>query len=102
MSEIDLAASGIRTVVWATGYRPDHRWIDLPVFDHRGRIRHRGGVVDAAAGLYVLGLNVLRRRRSTYIGGAAGDTAELAEHLHRQLDKTANTRRASMVGAVPS
>ena len=99
VSEVDLAASGIRTVIWATGYRPDHRWVDLPVFDHRGRIRHRGGVVDDAPGIYVLGLNVLRRRRSTYIGGAAGDTAELADHLHRQLDKTANTRPASMVGA---
>ncbi len=99
VSEVDLAASGIRTVIWATGYRPDHRWVDLPVFDHRGRIRHRGGVVDDAPGIYVLGLNVLRRRRSTYIGGAAGDTAELADHLHRQLDKTATTRPASMVGA---
>jgi putative flavoprotein involved in K+ transport len=101
VGEVDLAAGGIRTVIWATGYRPDHRWVDLPVFDHRGRIRHRGGVVDDAPGVYVLGLNVLRRRRSTFIGGAAGDTAELADHLHRQLDKTANTRPASMVGAGP-
>jgi putative flavoprotein involved in K+ transport len=102
VSEIDLAAGGIRTVIWATGYRPDHRFVDLPVFDHRGRIRHRGGVVDDAPGVYVLGLNVLRRRRSSFIGGAAGDTAELADHLHRHLDKTATTRAASMVGAVPS
>jgi putative flavoprotein involved in K+ transport len=102
LSEIDLAAGGVRTVIWATGYRPDHRFVDLPVFDHRGRIRHRGGVVDDAPGVYVLGLNVLRRRRSSFIGGAAGDTAELADHLRRHLDKTATTRTASMVGAVPS
>ncbi len=100
VSELDLAADGIRTVIWATGYRPDHRWVDLPVFDHRGRIRHRGGVV--APGLYVLGLNVLRRRRSSFIGGAAGDTEELADHLHRHLDLTNNTRPTSIAGAVPT
>jgi putative flavoprotein involved in K+ transport len=87
VSEIDLAAEGIRTVVWATGFRPDHGWIDLPVFDHKRRLRHDGGVVDAP-GLYVLGLSVLRRRRSSYIGGAARDTEELAAHLHRYLDLT--------------
>ena len=53
-------------------------WVDLPVFDHKGGIRHDGGVVSGAPGVYVLGLNVLRRRRSSFIGGAAGDTAELA------------------------
>jgi putative flavoprotein involved in K+ transport len=85
-SEIDLAADGITTVIWATGTRPDHRWVDLPVFDHRGRIRHDGGVVAGVAGVYVLGLGLLRRRRSSYLAGAAGDTADLAEHLHRYLD----------------
>ena len=86
IGEVDLVAAGIRTVIWATGYRPDHGWIDVPVFDHKGRIRHHGGVVSP--GLYVLGLSLLRRRRSTYIGGASGDTAELADHLHRHLDLT--------------
>lgn len=102
VSELDLAADGIRTVVWATGYRPDHHWVDLPVFDHRGRIRHHGGIVDDAPGLYLLGLNLLRRRRSSYIGGAAGDTDELATHLHRHLDLTTSTRPASMAGALLS
>lgn len=86
ISELDLAADGIRTVVWATGYRPDHQWVDLPVFDRKGQIRHHGGVVDGVDGVYVLGLNVLRRRRSSYIGGADRDTAELAERVHRHLD----------------
>jgi putative flavoprotein involved in K+ transport len=88
VTEIELATEGIGTVIWATGLRPDHSWIDLPVFDHRGRIRHTGGVVDRAPGVYVLGLNVLRRRRSSYIGGADRDTAELADHLHRHLAAT--------------
>ena len=85
-TEIDLGRDGIRTVVWATGYRPDHRWIDLPVFDHKGGIRHDGGAVRGAPGMYVLGLNVLRRRGSSFIGGAARDTAELAADLHLHLD----------------
>jgi putative flavoprotein involved in K+ transport len=85
-TEIDLERDDIRTVIWATGYRPDHRWIDLPVFDHKGMIRHDGGVVRGAPGMYVLGLNVLRRRGSSFIGGAARDTADLAAHLHQHLD----------------
>ena len=85
-TEIDLERDDIRTVVWATGYRPDHHWIDLPVFDHKGMIRHDGGVIRGAPGMYVLGLNVLRRRGSSFIGGAERDTADLAAHLHLHLD----------------
>jgi putative flavoprotein involved in K+ transport len=86
--EVDLRRSGIRSVVLATGMRPDHSWLDLPVLDTRGRIVHHGGVITGAPGTYVLGQNILRRRRSSYISGAAADTAELAETLHRQLDAT--------------
>jgi putative flavoprotein involved in K+ transport len=57
-----LHDGGIRTVIWATGYRPDYSWLDVPVLDRRGRIRHDGGVV-AASGMYVLGLPFMRRRR---------------------------------------
>ena len=52
----------IGTVVWATGYRPDYSWLDVPVLDHTGRIRHDGGVVRDAPGLYLLGTPLLRRR----------------------------------------
>jgi putative flavoprotein involved in K+ transport len=102
IGRIHLAAEGIRTVVWATGYRPDHRWVDLPVFDRKGRIRHDGGIVEDAPGLYVLGLNLLRRRRSSYIAGAAGDTEELANHLRRHLDLTTTTRAPVNSGVVGS
>lgn len=78
----------IGTVIWATGYRPDHSWLDLPVVDRAGRVRHDGGVVVDAPGTYLLGANLLRRRRSSYISGAAADTDELASHLHRHLDHT--------------
>jgi putative flavoprotein involved in K+ transport len=83
--ELDLRRGAIGTIVWATGYRPDHRWLDVPVFDHRGRIRHDGGVVRDAPGLYLLGASFLRRRRSSFIHGADADTRDLAAHLHRHL-----------------
>ena len=81
---IDLAE--FDSVLWATGFRPDYSWLDLPVVDRRGRLRHDGGVVEVP-GLYVLGLPVLRRRRSSFIHGAADDTAELADHLVGFLDR---------------
>jgi putative flavoprotein involved in K+ transport len=79
--ELDLAAAGIGTIVWATGYRPDYSWLDVPVLDCKGRLPHAGGVIEKSPGLYVMGTSLLRRRRSTYIGGAGQDSLELAEHL---------------------
>jgi putative flavoprotein involved in K+ transport len=84
--DIDLASGEIGTVIWACGFRADHSWVDLPVFDRRGRIRHDGGVVTDAPGVYMLGGKFLRRRRSTFINGAEHDTLELSEHLCRHLD----------------
>ena len=82
-----MIAAGIGTVIWATGYRPDS-WLDVPVLDRNGRIRHDGGVA-AAPGMYVMGLPFMRRRKSSFIDGAAGDAADLAAHLHRSLDRAA-------------
>jgi putative flavoprotein involved in K+ transport len=78
---LDLATGEVASVVWATGFRPDHSWLDLPVFDRHGRLRHDGGVVTGPPGLYALGLPMLRTRASTYIHGAAADTEALADHL---------------------
>jgi putative flavoprotein involved in K+ transport len=82
---IDLRRRGIETVVWATGYHPDYTWLQLPVLDRRGRIRHDDGVVQGAPGVYVLGGNLLRTRRSSYISGAAEDSLAIADHLQRFL-----------------
>jgi putative flavoprotein involved in K+ transport len=81
---IDLVAAGIRTVVWATGYRPDFSWLHVPVFDRKGRIRHDGGVVGS--GMYLLGVQFLRRRKSALIDGAGEDARDLSDHLVRYLD----------------
>jgi putative flavoprotein involved in K+ transport len=82
---IDLNRGAIRTILWATGFRPDYSWLDVPVFDRKGRIRHDGGVVDAP-GMYVVGLPFLRRRKSSLIDGAGDDTRDLSEHLASYLD----------------
>ena len=85
---LDLEADGIRTVIWATGYRPDYSWLDVPVFDRKGRIVHDGGVVSTP-GMYVMGLPFLRRRKSSFIDGADDDAADLAAHLDCNLQRTA-------------
>jgi len=83
--ELDLSRGEIATVLWATGFRPDHSWLDIPVHDRTGHIRHDGGVVTSAPGLYLLGMPVLRTRASTYIHGAAADSDAVASHLHSFL-----------------
>ncbi len=83
--QLDLTSGEIRTVVWATGYRPDYSWLHVPVTDAKGNLRHEGGVVVDSPGLYALGLPVLRRRKSTFIHGIEDDAREVIEHLAREL-----------------
>lgn len=82
--QLDLNRGEIATVVWATGFRPDLSWVDLPVFGPGGGLHHDGGVCGAP-GVYALGSTFLRRRRSSFIHGAAADTADLADHLAGHL-----------------
>lgn len=77
---LDLRGGEIAAVVWATGFRPDYSWLDVPVTDAKGRLRHHGGVVDSP-GLYALGLPVLRRRRSTFLCGTEDDAQSVITHL---------------------
>jgi putative flavoprotein involved in K+ transport len=78
--KLDLRTGEIGSIVWATGFRPDYGWLKLSVVDDKGHLRHDGGVVDAP-GMYALGLPVLRRRKSTFIHGAAEDARDVVEHL---------------------
>ena len=82
---LDFGRAGIRTIVWATGFRPDYSWLDIPVLDAKGNIRHEGGVVTEAPGLYVMGLPFLRRRKSTLMDGAGDDARDLSAHLASHL-----------------
>jgi putative flavoprotein involved in K+ transport len=82
--QLDLRSGEIAAIVWATGFRPDYRWLEVPVVDAKGQLRHQGGVADSP-GLYALGLPVLRRRRSTFICGIEDDAREVTDHLARYL-----------------
>ena len=92
---IDLRED-VRTVIWATGYRPDYSWLELPVVNEKGELKHDRGIVDAP-GLYVLGLPYLRRRKSSFIHGAEDDARELAAHLAQFLDGSEVGRSGSCI-----
>jgi putative flavoprotein involved in K+ transport len=77
---LDLTSGEIRTIIWATGFRPDFSWLEVPVLDRKGMIRHDGGVVPAP-GMYLMGMPFLRRRKSGLIDGAGDDARELSAHL---------------------
>ena len=82
---LDLAAGKITTIIWATGYRPDYSWLEVPVLDRKGLIRHDGGVV-CSPGMYLIGSQFLRRRKSALIDGAGDDARDLSVHLASYLD----------------
>jgi putative flavoprotein involved in K+ transport len=88
---IDLGSGEIRTILWATGFRPDYSWLHVPVVDSKGNVRHDGGVVVDAPGMVVLGLPVLRRRKSSFIYGAEDDARELVDHLAAYLRAAPST-----------
>lgn len=91
--DLDLRSGEIRAIVWATGFQPDLRWLDVPVVDAKGQLRHDGGTVDSP-GLYALGFPVLRRRKSTFIHGIEDDAREVIDHLsgHLAADSQARIR----------
>jgi putative flavoprotein involved in K+ transport len=97
--QLDLRSGEIRTIVWATGFRPDYRWLDVPVIDAKGQLRHDGGVVDSP-GLYALGLPVLRRRKSTFIHGIEDDAREVIDHLAQYLG--GDRRLVEIAGTSPA
>jgi putative flavoprotein involved in K+ transport len=82
---MNLASGEIRTIIWATGFRPDYSWLEVPVLDRKRRVRHDGGVVADAPGLYLMGMPFLRRRKSTLIDGASDDSLDLSAHLAAYL-----------------
>jgi putative flavoprotein involved in K+ transport len=95
---LNLASGKIKTIIWATGFRPDYSWLDVPVLDHKGQVRHDGGVVDAP-GLYLLGMPFLRRRKSSLIDGVGDDARELSAHLLAYL-RSKNSNSQSLLEVV--
>jgi putative flavoprotein involved in K+ transport len=77
---VEPRRDGLSAVVWATGFRPRYPWLDVPVLDGTGRLRHRRGITPAP-GLYAVGLRFQHRRSSTWIDGARHDAAFVADHV---------------------
>ena len=91
----------VDAIIWATGYRPDYSWIDLPILDGDGRLRHRRGVTDVP-GLYFLGLTWQWTRGSALIGWVKDDAAFLMERLaatNEAKTKTVPERAPEAAGA---
>ncbi|WP_225802137.1 NAD(P)/FAD-dependent oxidoreductase [Streptomyces sp. NK15101] len=81
--ELDLAAAGVTSIVWATGFASDYGWLDVDAFDADGRPDQRRGV-SAEPGVYFLGLPWLSRRGSSFIWGVWHDARYVADHIARQ------------------
>jgi putative flavoprotein involved in K+ transport len=84
-------------VVWATGYRPDYTWIDLPILDPNGRLRHRRGITEVP-GLYFLGLTWQHTRGSALIGWVKDDAEFLAERIETVQESETRPARAEAGG----
>ena len=76
-------------MLWATCLRSDYPWLQVPVLDPKGLVRHDGGVTPVP-GLYLMGGPVLRRRKSSFIDGAGEDAADLSAHLAGHLYQVAH------------
>jgi putative flavoprotein involved in K+ transport len=78
--ELDLAAAGVTSIIWATGYATDFGWLKVDAFDLSGRPRHRRGV-SSEPGVYFLGLPWLSRRGSSFIWGVWHDAKYIADQI---------------------
>ena len=84
----DGSSREVDVVVWATGYRSDHSWIDVPGVLRAGRVVHDRGVTEVP-GLYVLGLSWQHTRGSALLGFVADDAAYVARAAARHHDLAA-------------
>jgi putative flavoprotein involved in K+ transport len=83
LRELDLARAGVTSVVWATGFTSDYRWLQVDAFDATGKPRHRRGV-SSEPGVYFLGLPWQSRRGSSFIWGVWHDARHVADHIVTQ------------------
>ena len=97
--ELDLAEAEIDTVIWATGYRFDFSWIEVPVVDETGYPVAPGGV-SACPGLYFVGLNWMTWRKSGIIYGVGDDARSVAEDIGRRRSSGPAVRDPSRDAAI--
>jgi putative flavoprotein involved in K+ transport len=90
---LELGAAGIKTVIWSVGFRPDYRFLDIPVFDGHGSPSHQRGVTPVP-GLYFLGLPWLHTWGSGRLSGVAQDAEYLAAHIADRIEDVPLPRTA--------
>ena len=83
IQELDLAESGVTTIIWATGYSVDYSWLNVDVLKADGKPRHQRGV-SSEPGLYFVGLPWLSRRGSAFIWGVWHDARHITDHIVKQ------------------
>jgi putative flavoprotein involved in K+ transport len=88
LQNLDLAAAGVTSIIWATGYATDFSWLQVDAFDANGKPKHQRGV-SSEPGVYFVGLPWLSRRGSTFIWGVWHDARHIADHIATQRKYTA-------------
>ena len=83
LQSLDLAAAGVTSVIWATGYKVDFSWLQVDTFEANGKPKHHRGV-SYEPGVYFLGLPWLSRRGSSFIWGVWHDAKHVADHIAKQ------------------
>ena len=89
---VDFKSENIGNIVWATGFKRDYNWLNVPVLSEAGELVHQGGITPSP-GLYALGLPFMRRRKSTFMDGVGADAIDLAHFIEAHLS-SANHRAA--------
>lgn len=101
---LDLAAAGVGSIIWATGFTQDYSWLQVNAFDDKGKPQHQRGV-SSEPGVYFVGLPWLTRRGSTFIWGVWHDAKLIADHIATQRKYAAYRdagQRAQTAAAVPA
>lgn len=98
--ELDLAAAGVTSIVWATGYAVDFNWLQVDAFDANGKPKHQRGV-SKEPGVYFLGLPWLSRRGSAFIWGVWHDAKHVADHIVTQRKYLAQYDGSQRHAAMP-
>ncbi len=96
VAKLDLNAAGIRTIIWATGFRQDFSWLKINAFDERGAPIHQRGV-SSEPGIYFLGLPWQSRRGSTFLWGVWHDAKFIADQIAIQRAYAAYDGHAEII-----
>ncbi|WP_205879324.1 flavin-containing monooxygenase [Leucobacter triazinivorans] len=99
--ELDLAAAGITSIVWATGFRVDYGWLQVDALDEHGRPQHERGV-STEPGVYFLGLPWQSHRGSTFIWGVWHDAKFIADKIEIQRGYLAYDGDSIPAGGLPA